>query len=154
MTKKRKMVSFNKHRFKVLLIKVLIKKWECWSKVLEKFSNHSLFSPLKDDQDSGFWSAPLHLDAFVGEPPQQRPQPWFCDHFIYFSKTEKRQITFSLVLLSGAIFSPLQLFTAQIFEQRNIQIPKCMWQQDMTQCRILGKFEYTRGPIFKVVLEC
>ena len=24
----------------------------------------------------------------------------------------------------------------------------------MTQCRILGKFEYTRGPIFKVVLEC
>ena len=25
---------------------------------------------------------------------------------------------------------------------------------DMTQCRILGKFEYTRGPIFKVVLEC
>ena len=23
-----------------------------------------------------------------------------------------------------------------------------------TQCRILGKFEYTRGPIFKVVLEC
>ena len=26
--------------------------------------------------------------------------------------------------------------------------------QNMTQCRILGKFEYTRGPIFKVVLEC
>ena len=26
--------------------------------------------------------------------------------------------------------------------------------EDMTQCRILGKFEYTRGPIFKVVLEC
>ena len=25
---------------------------------------------------------------------------------------------------------------------------------DMTQCRILGKFEYTGGPIFKVVLEC
>ena len=25
---------------------------------------------------------------------------------------------------------------------------------DTTQCRILGKFEYTRGPIFKVVLEC
>ena len=24
----------------------------------------------------------------------------------------------------------------------------------MTQCRILGKFEYTGGPIFKVVLEC
>ena len=24
----------------------------------------------------------------------------------------------------------------------------------MTQCRILGKFGYTRGPIFKVVLEC
>ena len=24
----------------------------------------------------------------------------------------------------------------------------------MTQCRIMGKFEYTRGPIFKVVLEC
>ena len=25
---------------------------------------------------------------------------------------------------------------------------------DMTQLLLLGKFEYTRGPIFKVVLEC
>ena len=84
--------TFDKHRLKVLLIKVLIKKWKCWSKVPEKFSNHSLFSPLKDDQDSGFWSAPLHLDALVGEPPQQRPQPWFCDHFIYFSKNREKTI--------------------------------------------------------------
>ena len=27
-------------------------------------------------------------------------------------------------------------------------------QQDMTQLLLLGKFEYTGGPIFKVVLEC
>ena len=26
--------------------------------------------------------------------------------------------------------------------------------QDMTQLLLLGKFEYTGGPIFKVVLEC
>ena len=25
---------------------------------------------------------------------------------------------------------------------------------DMTHSQMLGKFEYTRGPIFKVVLEC
>ena len=25
---------------------------------------------------------------------------------------------------------------------------------NMTQLLLLGKFEYTRGPIFKVVLEC
>ena len=27
-------------------------------------------------------------------------------------------------------------------------------QFDMTQLLLLGKFEYTGGPIFKVVLEC
>ena len=26
--------------------------------------------------------------------------------------------------------------------------------EDMTQLLLLGKFEYTGGPIFKVVLEC
>ena len=26
--------------------------------------------------------------------------------------------------------------------------------QDMTHSQMLGKFEYTGGPIFKVVLEC
>ena len=29
-----------------------------------------------------------------------------------------------------------------------------VWRPNTTQCRILGKFEYTGGPIFKVVLEC
>ena len=28
------------------------------------------------------------------------------------------------------------------------------WWEDMTQLLLLGKFEYTGGPIFKVVLEC
>ena len=27
-------------------------------------------------------------------------------------------------------------------------------KDDMTHSQMLGKFEYTRGPIFKVVLEC
>ena len=27
-------------------------------------------------------------------------------------------------------------------------------EDDMTQLLLLGKFEYTGGPIFKVVLEC
>ena len=35
-------------------------------------------------------------------------------------------------------------------------VQKDLEQQDviMTHSQMLGKFEYTRGPIFKVVLEC
>ena len=29
-----------------------------------------------------------------------------------------------------------------------------IYKEDMTQLLLLGKFEYTGGPIFKVVLEC
>ena len=32
--------------------------------------------------------------------------------------------------------------------------PITMLDLDMTHSQMLGKFEYTRGPIFKVVLEC
>ena len=43
---------------------------------------------------------------------------------------------------------PIPFKNLQISQHIHIYIPY------MTQCRILGKFEYTRGPIFKVVLEC
>ena len=39
-------------------------------------------------------------------------------------------------------------------EVKVVDNPQVSLLINMTQCRILGKFEYTRGPIFKVVLEC
>ena len=38
--------------------------------------------------------------------------------------------------------------------QREILVVRVDLHHDMTHSQMLGKFEYTRGPIFKVVLEC
>ena len=68
-------------------MKVLIKSAR---KVLEPFSF------LASERWSGpcFLIGPITFGCLrrIGEPPQQRPQPWFCHHFIYFSKSEKGQI--------------------------------------------------------------
>ena len=129
-------VTFNKHRFKVLLIKVLIKKWKCW-----KSYQTILFSRL--------WKM---IRTVVSDRPHYIWMPSSGNHHsrdrnhdsVIISSTFLKQrkdkqsstlSTFSLVLPSGAIFSPLQLFTAQTFVQRNIQIPKCMWQQDIFRIR-------------------
>ena len=39
----------------------------------------------------------------------------------------------------------------KIWTRKKILSPN---KRDMTHSQMLGKFEYTRGPIFKVVLEC
>ena len=44
------------------------------------------------------------------------------------------------IVLSGLVFAR--------------KIARMILIQNMTHSQMLGKFEYTRGPIFKVVLEC
>ena len=65
---------------------------------------------------------------------------------------------FSLLLqiLSGIVFVR-DIVPISSPTQRNPQNPTPYSNpltQYMTHSQMLGKFEYTRGPIFKVVLEC
>ena len=68
-----------------------------------------------------------------------------CGFSIYTFDNFKSKSMVSLVRAEKMVLSGL------VFARK---IARMILIQNMTHSQMLGKFEYTRGPIFKVVLEC
>ena len=59
-----------------------------------------------------------------------------------------RMLLFGFTEATGSVCERCDTFGDLLLETR------LQTEPDMTHSQMLGKFEYTRGPIFKVVLEC
>ena len=81
---------------------------------------------------------------------------------IYFEiRTTRVQIvfnTFSFIALSSEYGPQTPAYASTQYSRKFLQAHIFPWKilniNNMTQLLLLGKFEYTGGPIFKVVLEC
>ena len=59
-----------------------------------------------------------------------------------------------ILLLSKGADSVIMARLASDQKDPTIKAQEMIDEVSMTHSQMLGKFEYTRGPIFKVVLEC
>ena len=76
-----------------------------------------------------------------------------CGHWV----TNVHFVLFGKVVLCVTLCGAVPLISADLKSQPKVtgnQNNCGKWVINMTHSQMLGKFEYTRGPIFKVVLEC